>query len=266
MQVQAEDFALLANLIKQAKNILILVREDPSVDILAAGLFLENTFSGLGKHIQIVARGKIPEEFGEFHEKITNKIEATKLVISFNWQKNAVEKVSYSLEGEAFNFIISPRGKKISETEIKISSKGDEADLVITLGVPSLLDLEEAERGFLGSKTVVNVDNNSENQLFGKLNFVDRGADSISGIVANLAKKSQLQAKPEAADFLLFGLRVATDNFNRVDDPATFEGAAFCAKLKKQQPCEQPPERIGKPQVPKEWLAPKIFRSNRQAS
>ena len=264
MQVQSEDFALWANLVRQAKNILILCHEDPSADILAAALFLESAMSSLGKNVQIVAKGNLPEGLGEWHEKINNKIEPKKLIFSFNWRKNAVEKVSYQLEGECFNFIISPRGKKINEGEIKISSRGSEADLVITLGIPSLSDLEEFERDFIESKTVVNIDNNTEKKLFGKLNFVNEESDSVCGIVANLTEKSKIPVKSPAADLLLFGLRAATNNFNKVNDPITFEAAAFCAKLKKRK--EQPSEQIDKPQVPREWLSPKVFRSKQQAS
>lgn len=264
MQVQSEDFALWANLVRQAKNILILGHEDPSVDILAAALFLESTMSALDKNVQIVAKGDLPEGFGQVTEKITNKIEPKKLAISFNWRKNAVEKVSYSLEGEYFNFIISPRGKKINEGDIKISSRGNEADLIIALGIPSLSQLEGYERDFVESKTIVNIDNNAENKLFGKLNFVNEESDSVCGIVANLTEKSKIPVKSTAADLLLFGLRMATDNFNKVNDPITFEAATFCAKLKKQK--EQPSEQTDKPQVPREWLSPKVFRSNRQAS
>jgi len=265
MQVQAEDFALLANLIKQAKNILILCRQNPSADVLAAALFLEDTTGALGKNVQIVAKGNIPEGFGQIIKKINNKIEPKKLVVSFNWRKNDVEKVSYQLEGEYFNFIISPSGKKIPDNEIRISSRGSEADLVITLGTPSLSILEDFEREFVESKPVVNIDNNIENSAFGKLNFVNEGSDSICGIVANLVEKSQIPARAVAADLLLFGLRAATDNFNKVEDPITFEAAAFCAKLKKRQK-DQPSEKVEKPQVPREWLSPKVFRSNKEAS
>ena len=176
-----------------------------------------------------------------------------------------MDKVSYSLEGEYFNFIISPKGKKINEGEIKISSKGDEADLIIALGVTSLLQLEGYEKDFVESKTVVSIDNNTGNTLFGKLNFVNEGSDSICGIVANLVEKSQIPLEGSAADLLMFGLRAATDNFNKVEDPITFEAAAFCAKWKKQQ-IEHPPEKAKSHQVPKEWLSPKIFRSNKEAS
>ena len=54
---------------------------------MAAALFLDNSISGLGKNVQIVAKGKIPEEFGQSTEKINHKIEPKKLIVSFNWRK-----------------------------------------------------------------------------------------------------------------------------------------------------------------------------------
>ena len=97
MQIRPEDFAPLANLIKNSKKILIIAGTDPAVDVLAAGLCLEETFLAVGKNVQIFASGVIPEVLKNYSEKINNRLEVKKLVVSFNWRKNEVEKVSYKL-------------------------------------------------------------------------------------------------------------------------------------------------------------------------
>jgi nanoRNase/pAp phosphatase (c-di-AMP/oligoRNAs hydrolase) len=269
MQIQAENYELFANLINHARSILILAEKKPGVDTLAAALFLEDTLTSRGRKVQIVSRNEIPKEFRHLSERIKNKIEPKKVVVSFNWHRNEIEKVGYNLDGEKFNFIVSPRNGSIKRDEINISYKGAEADLVITLGISSLSSLSSHEREHLLNKEIINIDNSAKNQLFGKLNFVSEDADSVCGVIGKLIEKNQLDSTPEAADYLLVGLKSTTENFNSVADPTTFEVAAFCARIKKgvisRQINQKDTKNTKETLVPKDWLSPKVFRS-KQAS
>ena len=266
MQIQAESYELFANLISHSKSILIFAGKNPKLDTLAAALFLEDTLSNLGKAVQLVASGKVADNFVQSSEKIKSKIEPKKLVVSFNWKKNKVDKVGYNLEGENFNFVVSPRKGSIKTNEIKISQKGEEADLVIVLGLSSLSNLDEYEREYLDNKEIVNIDKGIDNQLFGKLNFVNEATDSICSMVGKLIEENQFTSTPQAADYLLIGLRSATVGFNSVSDPATFEVAAFCSRIKNGEVNRQKKQEFLKnTQIPKDWLSPKIFKS-KQAS
>jgi nanoRNase/pAp phosphatase (c-di-AMP/oligoRNAs hydrolase) len=266
MQIKAENFSLLANLIEQSKKALIITGKNPSVDTLAAGLSLGKTLTTLSKDVEVFAPGNIPKELSSFSEKISDKVGVKKLAISFNWQKNRVEKVSYSLEGEKFNFIVTPRNQRIDPQEIKICYTGEEADLVVVLGVSSLAWVEGLAVDFFENKTIIDIDKNGENQLFGKLNFVNEKADSICAIVASVIEKLGVPITDQTImDLLLLGLRSATESFNKVDDPTTFEAAAFCTKLKGKEALEgknyQAEEQSKQTHTPKEWLAPKVYRS-----
>ncbi|OGY25487.1 MAG: hypothetical protein A2Z11_03605 [Candidatus Woykebacteria bacterium RBG_16_43_9] len=267
MQIQAENFRLFSNLINQSNEIMILVGKDGSTDALAAALYFENLLSSLIKNVQVVTKSQLPEGLGHLANKISKKIEPSKLIVSFNWHKNEIDKVSYQLDGEKFNFIVNPRTNKIPKEEVKIFHQGKEADLVITLGVPSLVGLDSYEREFIQNRTIVNIDNSSENQMFGRLNIVNEEADSICSLVVTLTEKNRLAPSPEAADLLLFGIRKVTNNFTEVRDSATFEAAAFCTKAKKGQINYQEKKQPDvKARVPSDWLSPKVFRSKHQAS
>ncbi|OGY24153.1 MAG: hypothetical protein A2172_01250 [Candidatus Woykebacteria bacterium RBG_13_40_15] len=265
MQITAENFTLLANLIQTSKKILIFVGENPSIDCLAAAIFLEENLSGENKSLEVVASGNIPDSFKSFSEKISNKASAKKLVISFNWKELAVEKVSYNLEGDNFNFIVTPRNRKISGEEVKISYQGQEEDLIIVLGVSALSELEYFS-GSSSDKPMINIDKSNKNELFGTLNFVNSQADSISAIVASIFEKANLPVKlATSGDLLILGIRSATNNFNNVLDPATFEAAAFGARLKERveerdnlKPKEELKEETN---IPADWLAPKVLHS-----
>ncbi|OGY32738.1 MAG: hypothetical protein A3A57_01035 [Candidatus Woykebacteria bacterium RIFCSPLOWO2_01_FULL_41_12] len=244
MQIQVENFALLANVISQAKNIYIMVAKDADEDQLSAAIFLEENLTALNKKVLIIAPGNIPESLRFFAAKIANHTPTKKLVVSFNWRKNEIEKVAYNLEGENFNFVINPRNKKINTEEIKIYHSGDEPDLIITLGIESPSEITGLDREVLESKTIVNIDKKSTNEGFGSLNFVHPDADSISAIIAVVSEKSNLLVKAGSADLLMRGIKFATSNFKEVKDSVTFEAAAYCTKLSKsmqQKPQEKSP-------------------------
>lgn len=261
MQVRGENFAFLANLIKQAKKILILVGENPSVDSFAAALFLEDNFAALGKEARIVASGTLPEVFQGSSKKVVDKIPTRKLVISFDWKKVGVEKVSYNLEGDNFNFIITPANKKISPEEINISYRGGDEDLIFSLGIGSLGEVVEGE--LFSGKPIVNIDKNEKNSLFGTLNFVSSGADSISALVGLIFEKTKLETKAESGKLLVLGIKAATNNFNSVSDPATFEAAAFSTRMQQGNPEKLFEEKEEEPSAPADWLSPKVFHSRK---
>jgi len=266
MQITAENFRLFSKLIEQSNDVLILLDKDQSADSVAVALFFENFLSTKGKKMQIVAKSKLPENLSYLKDKITDKIEPPKLVVSFNWHETAVDKVTYDLEGENFNFIVTPKDKKIKPEDINFSYRGKEVDLVITLGLSNLSLLEEYEREYIQRKTLVNIDNSSENQMFGSVNIVDEAADALCAIIADVAEKSDLSLSTDQAEVLLSGLRQATANFTQVKNARTFEVAAYYTKVKKGELKNKMFTESKNTQVPNDWLSPKVFRSNREAS
>lgn len=261
MQIQAENFALLANVINQAKDIYIVTAKNPSEDILAAGLCLEENLSILGKKVLVVASGQIPENLRYFASKITSKVPAKKLVISFNWRKNEVEKVSYNIEGEDFNFIVNPRSKKINPEDVRINYQGGDPDLIITLGLSSLSEISGLEKDVLENKTIANIDKSDQNQNFGSLNFVQPEADSLSAVVCQVIEKAKLPLRKGTLDLLMLGMRSATSNFEKVADPGTFEAAAFCTRRHDMETKQVKKEPEQTSDAPKDWLSPKVFRA-----
>ena len=247
MQVRAENFTLLKNLVSQAKRVLLLVSNDPSVDTLAAGLFIRDQLVSVGAKVKLIAPGKLPESLQDRRADISDKLPAPKLVVSFNWRENAVDRVSYNLEGENFNFLITPLNKKIDPGQVKVATIGEEADLIITLGIGSIGEYSKLDEELFNQKPLVNFDKSEKNELFGSLNFVQSSADSLCSVVANTFEKASIEVKTDV-QLLLLGLRESTENFTSVTDPETFEAAAFCTRVKER--------KLGRPEASREdWPA-----------
>lgn len=268
----------LKDLLEKSKRILILTRENPSPEVLASMLAFYQQFSP-EKEIFLAAKAVSAnlESLGET-DKINNQLPARNLVISFDYIEGMIDKVSYNVEGNKFNLIISPRSGAISPEKVEYHYAGGGYDLLIVLNTPNVESLGSIieRENYLFDLPSVNIDNNLNNQNFAKLNIIDSQASSISEMVISILVSFSYPLKPKAAQALLFGLRSATANFTQNVNERTFEAAAFCMKFLEKSQEEVPPaassqeqtleqtQSGGEEKAPDEsWLAPKIFRSSR---
>lgn len=226
----------IVDLIKNAEKTLVLLPNGPSADAVAAALALKSQAADFGKEADVVCFGSMPTALlkPEDVSKIKNQLEPTDLVISFNWAQSMIEKVSYSVEGEKFNLIITPSGKRLDPTRVEYSYRGANYNLIICLGIASIEELPAnlVDRNIFKNISVVNIDKELSNTSFGKINVVDSESDSLSGLVVEILRQSSFGFSEAVAKYLLFGIRSATDNFDQVNNPATFEQAAYATKMK----------------------------------
>ncbi len=257
MQVKSENFTLLGSIIDKANQAVILLGKDPDLDTLLAGIFLKENLLGAGKKVELVATGKLPSDDEEVAKKTTNKVPLKKLLISFNWKKNVVDKVSYNMEGDNFNFIINPKNKKIEIDDIRFSYQGADADLIVTLGEKAT-KLEGLEEDFFENKTVINISKTDNGHETASLNFINPNADSICAMVCNVVEKSGIPVGGETIDYIFDGLKAATADFKNVKDPITFEAAAFCTAMKEKSSSSiTPAAEIESAQ----WQSTEVFKS-----
>ena len=87
-----------------------------------------------------------------------------------------------------------------------------DADLVVTVDVPSVNRLGELAELVAGSEVLV-IDHHRSNTLFGTLNFVDSQADSTTLLVADLLDAWGREITPDVACCLYAGLSIDTGSF-----------------------------------------------------
>jgi nanoRNase/pAp phosphatase (c-di-AMP/oligoRNAs hydrolase) len=258
MQVKSENFTLLGSIISKAKKAAILLGKDPDMDTLLAGVFLKENLLVMGKKADLISIGKLPTDDEQLAKKISNKLPVKKLLISFNWKKNAIEKVSYNMEGDNFNFIVNPLNKKIDIDDIRFSYEGDDADLIVTLGEKAT-QIEGLEEDFFENRTIINISKTDNGQEIGSLNFINPNADCLSAMVVNIVEKAGIAIEKDAVEFAFEGIKTATNGFKDVKDPLTFEAAAFCTAVKEKNPSATAVSQDV--DLSAEWLSPKIFKS-----
>lgn len=280
-----------------AKNILILSPANPSLDSIAASLALYLSLKKQGKQVLAACPSSMTVAFNRLIgvNKITDRVGGRNLIISFDYLKDSIEKVSYNIESEKFNLVVEPKAgcPPLETDKVSYSYAGSEADLVFIIGALKLEDLDRLyfnEKGVFDNSLTVNIDNRANNTKFGKVNLVNPQSASCCEILTLLIKRLNLPIDPDTSSNLLAGIEANTSNFQASATSAdTFEAAAWClkngAKRKQfvgqrpmppaQAPFITPQAATPKPpqippitpspkptQPPPDWLKPKVYKGN----
>lgn len=252
----------------KAKKVLIIAGEQ-GADSVAAALALKDILNSRAVSAYLVSE-KIPGNVSTLSgaSEIKQNLESKNLIISFDFVKNPIEKVSYKMEGNLFNLIVKPRRGNINLEEVHTSFTGGDYNLIITLGISDIKKLKayELNRELFESLPSVNIDIDPSNTRFGKLNIVDSKAGSISALMALVLEEAGVKLPKKSASLLLAGIREATQNFTRVEGSRIFEAAAYVTRKDEETKDNVVKEDISgsrDKELPKDWLSPKVFRSSK---
>ncbi len=253
-------FSEIQGKITNAQKVLIALPSNPRYDQTAGGLALFLLLAQAGKAVSIVCSSAMTVEFNSLVgvDKISPKAKGTDLVVSFDYSMDNVEKISYNDDDGRLNLVIQPKGgaPAINEKSVNLSYAGVGADLLFTVGIKNISQLDQSGLGSISPESIVNIDNWPDNTNFAMVNVIDVDASSISEIVLGLAGGLGLSLDIDVAQNLLYGLWQATQGLKKPDlGPDTYEAVAACLRLGAQKPSA---ESI--PQKPKVWLPPKNER------
>lgn len=257
----------LIDRIGQAKNILVTVSADPSIDQLAACLGLTIWLNKIGKHATAVFSGEVPStlEFlqpAETLEKNTNSLRD--FIIALD--KSKADKLRYKVEDNVVKIFITPYRTSLSADDLEFSQGDFNVDVVIALGVSAQADLDTAITAhgrILHDATVATITIGAAASELGSISWHDAQASSLSELATSLGNaldKTQLDG--QIATALLTGIVAETDRFsNEKTTPETMTvsaqlmGAGANQQLvasKLEEPPEPPAEE--EPEVSDEEL------------
>lgn len=222
----------LKNQLSQANSILVLTPEKPSFDAVASALAMYLSLKNAGKNVSIASSSEpiVRDSRLVGLDKIQTEIGNTNLAISFPYQEDSIEKVSYNVEGDHFKLLIQPKEgfEPIKKEDLSFNYTGANADLVIIIGasrIESVGNIILNEKDLLEKATIVNISDVPGN--FGKINLVDPNS-SLSEIVTAITQEASLQLTKDAAQNLMRGIENATQNLQSTKMTAdTFEALAL---------------------------------------
>jgi hypothetical protein len=228
----------LKDAIAKSNSIGIAVGQNPSVDEMGAALSLYLLLKTANKKVSIagpsdpivevsnlVGIDKVQRHFGG---------DAGDLVVSFPYKEGEIEKVSYTLENNFLNIIVkaSEQGLSFEEKDVNYTRGSGSIDLLIVVGTPSLEQIGDVvDSQKLRDISIINIDNDPNNQGFGDIVLLNKQASSVSEHVGDIALTLGFAIDQDASQNLLSGIMTATQNFQ---DPRTgplaFEIASLAMK------------------------------------
>ena len=220
---------------EKSKSIGILTPKDPDLDKMAAALALYLSLSSLGKEVLIATPSEPLVEVSSLVgiDKVKTSLEDGKgdLIVSFPYQEGSIEKVSYTLENEFLNIIVKAgeNGLAFSEKDISFSRGGAALELIFVVGAQRISDLGKLfDPGQLKNTTIVNINNQADNQSFGDIHIVSNRFSSVSEAVGNVILSLGLKIDADIAQNLMAGISFATQNFQSPNtSPLAFEMAGI---------------------------------------
>lgn len=226
--------------IETANKTLIVLPKNSSFDQVAAALSLSLALQEAGKTTAVVSAQPMTVEFNHLVgvDKISNRVQGTDLIVSFNYPADQIERVSYNDDGGRPNIVIQPKtgAPPLAENLAVFSYAGASADLVISVGMRDVNQLNFGGLDLSGS-FLVNLDNNPNNSYFGSLNMVDLQASSVSEMVLAIILGLNLPLGVDTAQNLVSGIWQNTSGLNGSNVSAdTYEAVAVCLRVGAERP------------------------------
>lgn len=209
----------VAERVRQATNVLVTVRSNPSVDELAATIGLTLMLNKLGKHATAVFSGTIPStiEFLKPEETLEKNTDSLRdFIVSLD--KNKADKLRYKVEENVVRIFITPYRTSISQDDLEFTQGDFNVDVVLALGVTAKEELDQAITAhgrILHDAAVISVTAGQRESELGIINWQDAAASSLSEMLVSISEALQggiIDAQMATA--FLTGIVAETERFS----------------------------------------------------
>ena len=207
--------------IKDKKNILVTVSNNPSVDELAAALGLTIFLNKLDKHATAIASGNIPSALDFLDPGKTFEATADSLrdfIIALDKEK--ADHLRYKLEGDVVKIFITPYQTTITQSDLEFSQGDYNVEMVIALNVASREELDKALSAhgkILHDAVVATITTGSLKSSLGTLDWHEDAATGVSEMVTEIAqelKTAKADIDEQIATSFLTGIVASKDMFS----------------------------------------------------
>ncbi len=274
--MQQIDIDNFKRLVSDSKSVLILMPENPSLDIVASATSLSLLIESQGKDVTIASPSPMLVEANRLVgvQKVTDLPDNKNLTISFqDYDAGQIEKVSYNIEDGKFMLVVAPKPGMVTPNhdQVIVGYKGVAGDLVIVVGANSKNSLGKFAQNpelFNTNTKVALVGNTPAEGFQNATELINPQSSSVSETVYELAEKVEFQRNSDVATNLFFGVRGGSDNFQKGVTANTFLVASKLlnegARLEPLPAAQAVQATQSVQKAPAEWTQePKVFTGNR---
>lgn len=230
-----------------ATSVAIYLPTDPSFPLVAAGLGLYLSLKSKGASVDIVCPTPMTVAMNRLVgvDQIKTELPGRNLVISFDYVKDSIEKVSYNVENGKFNLLVQPKAghQPLSADNVGFKLAGSSTDLIVLIG---------------------NAPSPADSQNLPTLSLIQNDSRSLAAETAVLLGEANLPLDQDIAGNLLQGLAAETDRFASAtaDDFASAANLARHGAILNQTPVYSAAKtKLDTQAGITQWTGPKIFRS-----
>lgn len=241
----------IAKDLQDAASVAVVLPPSPEPHIVGAGLSLFLALEGSGKRVDIACPTLMLVEANRFVgvQHIAPKLSGRNLVLSFDYLKDAIEKVSYNVENDKFNLVITPKPghAPLNHEGVTYSYSGTLGDVVVLVGSSDVNVTQEllGNGETLADRKILTVSPAPNGSL----------CSEIARIIAILGVTPDI----DTVNNLFHALLLETQQFIRAS-ASDFETAAALVRAGATIP--QPHrEEQQEEDSSHDWLRPKIFSS-----
>ncbi|MFA6973253.1 MAG: DHH family phosphoesterase [Parcubacteria group bacterium] len=217
-----EPIAQFKNFLEKAKEVLILIPENPSGDAVGSAWALYFFLEQKGATPTIAFSNNLSPKYSFLPkpERILTEISGARdFILQFDTTYNKIANVRWEEHDSKLNLHITPEKGTIDPRDFSFVLAKFKYDLIIILDSPDLEKLGkiyEKNPDLFFEVPVVNIDHRSNNENFGQINLVDVTASSCSEILSGILESIDSTALTKTiADCLLTGIISATDSFQK---------------------------------------------------
>ncbi|MFA5024415.1 MAG: DHH family phosphoesterase [Patescibacteria group bacterium] len=208
--------------IEKAKSVLIVFPANWDGDAVASALALFLFLKRAGQEVDIAGWQAVPNHnalsfLPAFSQIQTNLNNLRRFIVSLDISQAKVSQIKYTVDNDRLNFIISPSAGWFKPEDVSSRASDFKYDLIVTIGASDLETLDKVydqNIEFFYKTTIINIDQQSANEEYGQINFIDLNAVAISEILFYLLKNYKPEFITEdIATCLLTGIISKTKNF-----------------------------------------------------
>lgn len=245
-----------------ASSAMILLPPQPSLAAVGSALGIALSLEKLGKSVEVVCPTPMLVEANRLVgiERVKSKISNRNLVISFDYVKDAIEKVSYNVEGGKFNLVVSPKPGigPLDPTNVSYSYTGVGEGPMLLVGSTQVQSFQSI------------FPEGEESKLSQAMSLVQEGDRALASEATQLVADLGVNPDQDIVNNLFIALAAETHHFSQAS-AADFETAASLVRAGATPTILPPSTSQGQatsqnqsvpPAARQDWLQqPKIFSS-----
>ena len=249
MNITKKSFLLAADVIKKAKNILLIPHAKMDCDGMSAAIALHDILTQMGKNPTAVCPDPVPDAFKFlpsteiFTTEISESTPSNSLLLTLDTSDKKFSDLQYEVQDGKVNIIISSENAPFEKSDFSFVEQSLQPDLIICLDsgdTKQLGKIYSDNSDLFSSLPVLNIDHHISNTQFGTVNLVEMKNSSTTEIVYDLIPYLDTRGhdliSEDTATLLLAGLITDTGSFQHSNTtPKSLDTAAELIELGARQ-------------------------------